>query len=75
MCDFDAVGMLNKRRATASSSELTIAQSYAVIREIDDARWNHQDSTGCTCWQEAIAAKPNMLAEVESKRTKVSANG
>lgn len=55
MCNFNAEEQLRRRRLIAQDITISLERAGSLIRDIDDARWNHEESTGCKCWQEAIA--------------------
>lgn len=57
MCDFNAVEQLRRRRLIAQDMTISLERAGALIRDIDEARWHHEETTGCKCWQEAIADK------------------
>lgn len=61
-CNFNAAEMLRRRRLTAQDMTISPRRAADLIAEIDEARWHHFESTGCTCWQQAIDAQPNQAS-------------
>jgi len=55
MCEFNATDKLRRRRLIAQDLTISLERAGMLINEIDQSRWHHQESTGCTCWLEAIA--------------------
>lgn len=53
MCNFNASEMLRRRRLTAQDMTISTSRAAALIAEIDEARWHHFETTGCTCWDRA----------------------
>jgi hypothetical protein len=54
MCNFNAEELLRRRRLTAQDLSISIERVGELINEIDQARWAHEEKTGCKCWQHAI---------------------
>jgi hypothetical protein len=61
MCDFPTHRLLQRRREVLDMHPPEIA--VEIIRAIDEARWRHEERTGCHCWDEALKANPNPLAK------------
>jgi hypothetical protein len=60
-CQFNAKELLVMRRRVAASSVLPIASMAAIIRAIDEVRWQHEELTNCRCWNQAIAGEENLF--------------
>ncbi len=66
MCNFKAPELLKVRRSIASNQTLTFTEIGHILRIIDDVRWRHAETTGCNCWNEAVAANPSDLDKREA---------
>jgi hypothetical protein len=72
MCNFNAEEMLRRRRLTAQDMTISLNRAGELIREIDDARWHHEETTGCTCWQEALAQHHNPAVPTVADKNRVA---
>ena len=61
MCTFNATEQLRRRRLIAQDMTISMERAGALIQEIDEARWHHQETTGCKCWHEAIESAGQAL--------------
>ncbi len=62
MCSFNAMEKLKRRRFVSQDLNLSAAKAAELIREIDEARWHHFETTGCDCWEQARAELQQALA-------------
>lgn len=64
MCNFHAEEKLRRRRLIAQDMTISMERAGALIHDIDEERWNHEETTGCKCWYEAIAKNQSRFSEV-----------
>lgn len=65
MCSFNAEEKLRRRRLIAQDMTISMKRAGFLIGQIDQERWDHQEMTGCKCWQEAVEKHKNeALSEV-----------
>lgn len=58
-CSFPAIQLLRLRRRIAETPTIPIHEQARLVKEIDEMRHDHHETTSCTCWQNAILGHPN----------------